>query len=328
MTHAQKMATNQHLNKVPGSKAYHTGRGAPNPWFVEMFALEKKVDIFTIANNLDVGKAQNRNDPRMQELNPAGGVPFMEFDDGSCISETVSICNLIDDTAPGGPTMTGKTPQEKAFVSMWLRRVEQHIILPFYNHFRWGPAKKMFATRGMHGMLASDEAAAQQLQVAKNQLEWLDGLMVKAGSPDYICGAKYGITINDIMLYTQLEFWDAANKGVVKKEWFPSLKWVPGWFESMHSRPAAEESKKWNGSHDLTVRTRLLLQGKLDNVESKGRVELSQLAPAERYTGNMGEAVSTSALSFLFRSALSSFRKRSTRKLLQRPRGRRRISPG
>jgi len=121
---------------------------------------------------------------------------------------------------------------------MWLRRIEQHIVLPFYAHFRWGPAKKMFAGRGMHGMLANDDAAAQQLAVAKNQLEWLDGLMVQAGNPEFITCGK--ITINDIMLYTQLDFWDRANKGIIKKDWFPSLKWVPGFFARMEERPAME----------------------------------------------------------------------------------------
>jgi len=282
------MAT-QHVAKIPGAKAYHTGAGAPNPWFVEMFAAERRVDIFSIVNPLNVGKAQNRTDPMCIELNPAGGVPFLEMEDGTGIAETVTICELLDSTAPGGPMMTGRNAMERATISMWLRRIEQHIILPFYAHFRWGPAKKMFADRGMHGMLASDDAAAQQLAVAKNQLEWLDGLMVKAGNPDFVCGNKSGITICDIMLYTQLYFWNNANKGIIKNDWFPSLKWVPGFFEKMDARPAAEVSRIWNAKHDFSTRMRLLLNSKLDHVPSQGRVELSQLAPAERYTGNMGK---------------------------------------
>merc|ERR1711879_781879 len=110
--------------------------------------------------------------------------PWIEFADGNVIAETVTICNLIDETAAGGPQMTGATPMERATINMWLRRIEQHIILPMYAHFRWGPAKKMFAARGFHGMLANDTAAAQQFEVAKNQLAWLDDLMVKAGSPE------------------------------------------------------------------------------------------------------------------------------------------------
>ena len=128
----------------------------------------------------------------------------------------------------------GRTPR--------LRRVEQHIVLPFYNHFRWGPAKERFAQRGLHGMLANDAAAAQQLEVAKNQLAWLDDLMVKQGNPEHICGPKFGPTICDVMLYTQLEFWNNANKGIIKNDWFPALKWVPKWFDKMNALPEAEES--------------------------------------------------------------------------------------
>ena len=277
------MAATQHTAKIPGAVAYHTGRGAPNPWFVEMFAMERKVDIFAMVNGLDVGKAQNRNDPKCQELNPAGGVPFLEMEDGTGLSETVTICEYMDQTAPGGPMLTGADAKERAVISMWMRRLEQHIILPLYAHFRWGPAKKMFAGRGMHGMLASDDAANQQFAVAKNQLEWLDGLMVKAGSPEFITCGK--ITINDIFLYTQLDFWDRANKGAIKKDWFPGLKWVPGWFEKMNGRDTAELSKTWNGNHDYSTRVRLHLNSKLDYVPSQGRVELSQLGASERYTG-------------------------------------------
>ena len=70
-----KAPATQQVHKIPGMVAYHTGKGAPNPLFVEAFAMERKVDIFLDSNNLDVGKAQNRNDPACQKLNPAGGVP-------------------------------------------------------------------------------------------------------------------------------------------------------------------------------------------------------------------------------------------------------------
>jgi glutathione S-transferase len=273
----------QIAHTIPGMVAYHTGKGAPNPLFVECFAMERHVDIFMNANNLDVGKAQNRLDPACQKLNPGGGVPFLELEGGEGLAETVTMCEYMDATAPGGAIMTGLNPKEKAVISMWMRRIEQHIVLPLYAHLRWGPAKKMFATRGMHGLLANDDAANQQLAVSKNQLEWLDGLMVQAGNPEFICCNK--ITINDIFLYTQLDWFNNMNKGVIKKDWFSGLKWVPAWFARMDERPALEVAKDWNTTHDYSTRVRLLLNSKLDNVPSQGRVELSQLGASERYTG-------------------------------------------
>lgn len=236
------------LAKLPGAKAYHTLKGAPNPWFVECFAMERGVDIFSIVNAMDGAKNEHRTDPKYQALNPAGGTPFMELDDGSCIAETVTICNMMDEMAPGGPQLTGADPREKATISMWLRRIEQHIVLGWYAHLRWGPAKERFKERGHHGMLASDTAAQMQLDASKNQLEWLDGLMVKAGNPEFICCNK--LTICDIMLATQIDFFDNVNKGLFKTDWFKNLKWVPGWHAKISERPAFTKSKAWNGSHD------------------------------------------------------------------------------
>jgi len=227
---------------------YYTSKGAPNPLFVETFALERKVDIFSIARNVDLASNENRTDPKLVALNPGGGTPFLEFDDGTCIAETVTICELMDRAAPGGPKLTGVDLKDQAIISMWLRRVEQHIVLPLFSHYRWGPAKAFFAGRGMHGMLANDAAAEQQFLAAKGQVQWLDDLMVKAGSPEFICCGK--VTICDIMLFTQLAFWDVVNGGKIKSDWMPLLKWVPAWFERMSRRPSAAQAKAWNQTHD------------------------------------------------------------------------------
>jgi len=278
-----KPPATQLTNSVPGMVTYHTGKGAPNPLFVECFAMERKCDIFMNSNNLDVGKAENRNSDKAKKLNPAGGVPFFEMEGGEGLSETITMCEYMDQTAPGGPILTGMDAKERAVISMWLRRLEQHIVLPLYAHLRWGPGKKMFATRGHHGLLANDEAANQQLAVSKNQLEWLDGIMVQAGSPEFVCCGK--ITINDIFLYAQLDWFNNMNKGVIKKDWFAGLKWVPDWFKRMEERPSMECGKQWNQSHDYSTRVRLILNSKLDHVPTQGRVELSQLGASERYTG-------------------------------------------
>merc|ERR1712118_217681 len=112
-----------------------------------------------------------------------GGTPFIEFDDGTCLAETVALCDYLDSVAVanGARSMWGQTPLERATVGMWLRRIEQHIVMPIYARQRWGVMKEFFAGRGMHGMLANDTAAEQQFAVAKSQIEWLDEVMVKAG---------------------------------------------------------------------------------------------------------------------------------------------------
>ena len=41
------------------------------------------------------------------------------FEDGSVLAETVAICNYMDETAPGGPMLTGKNLKDRATISMW-----------------------------------------------------------------------------------------------------------------------------------------------------------------------------------------------------------------
>jgi glutathione S-transferase len=94
--------------------------------------------------------------------------------------------------------MGGTDARQRAAVRMWQRRVEQQIILPAFDAYRWGPAREFFADRGMHA-LGIPEASAARLATAEDQLRWLDRLMVEAGSPDFICGDA--ITLPDVQLF-------------------------------------------------------------------------------------------------------------------------------
>ena len=100
-----------------------------------------------------------------------------------------------------------------------------------FNH------QDFFANKGLHGMLANDKAAEQQLAVAHSQVLWLDQCMQDAGSPTFVCGDKF--TVCDCMLYVMIEFWDGANQGIIKGDWFGECGWIPGWFERVAARPSA-----------------------------------------------------------------------------------------
>lgn len=186
---------------------------------------------------------ENRKAEAIQK-NPAGGLPFLELDNGVVIAETVAICRMMEDVARRGglstPTLMGNDWCERAQVEMWLRRVEQHIVLPICNGFRWGVGKGIFAGRGMHGMLANDKAAAMQIQVAESQLKWLDDLMIKAGSPEYICLNRFSIC--DIMLYVFIYFFDKII-AKINDGWFTKLQWVPAWYNRIAKRPASIAAK-------------------------------------------------------------------------------------
>jgi len=106
----------------------------PNPRRVRMFLAEKGVNDVTY-EQVDFSTGEHRKDPYLQK-NPYGGIPVLELDDGTCISETVAICRYFDDQADGQKLM-GNTPQEKANIEMWSRRVEDSILntaLAYFHH--------------------------------------------------------------------------------------------------------------------------------------------------------------------------------------------------
>src|SRR6516165_771005 len=61
---------------------------APNPRRVRIFAAEKGIEL--ALQDLDILAGQSRT-PEFLAKNPSGGVPVLEFDDGSCLAESVAI---------------------------------------------------------------------------------------------------------------------------------------------------------------------------------------------------------------------------------------------
>jgi glutathione S-transferase len=210
--------------------------GAPNPRVTAMAALEKGIEL--TEEVVDLVALDNRS-PDGYAQNPTGTLPYVQLSDGTFLSETIAICELMEEEVPS-PTLFGETTQERAIARMWQRRVEQQICLPIISGLRWGPAKVFFAERGMHGLCANDEAAAQQFAVAKSQVKWLDQQMQGAGNQPYIAGESF--TIADLQLFVFLD-WAASEGGPVPDILTHSeLPWVTAWFRRIHARPSAAHS--------------------------------------------------------------------------------------
>jgi len=62
--------------------------GGPNPRRVRIFLAEKGISV--PMETVDILKRRNRQ-PDFLEKNPTGGIPILELDDGTCISESVAI---------------------------------------------------------------------------------------------------------------------------------------------------------------------------------------------------------------------------------------------
>jgi glutathione S-transferase len=85
-----------------------------------MFLFEKGISI--PFEEIDILGGQNRENSYL-ELNPAGQLPSLMLDNGKCISETVAICEYLEEIYPD-VSLIGTTAIERAVNRMWLRRVE------------------------------------------------------------------------------------------------------------------------------------------------------------------------------------------------------------
>ena len=196
----------------------------PNPRLVRIFMLEKGIEIPT--EEVDIMAGENRQAP-YTDKNPSGQLPALELDDGSCLAETVAICEYLEDKHPE-PALIGANAEERAKTRMWTRRVEQKITTPLTDGFRFGDGIAMFKDR----MRTIPQAADDFKALAQEGLAWLDEQL--AGR-DYIAGDK--LSLADIVLYSFVDFGTGVGQAID-----PALKNLPGWFERIQARDSAEAS--------------------------------------------------------------------------------------
>ena len=197
----------------------------PNPKVVRMFIAERGIAGIAV-ETVDLRRAENRREPYLSK-NPTGGLPTLQLDDGSYLSEITAICEYLDETAPGGESLIGATPRERAETRMWTRRIDLGIVEPMTQGYRYGEAHAFFAKRMRCIPQASDDLKA----MAREKLAWLDG---QVAGRAFICGKK--LTLADILLFAFLQF--GATKGV-DQPLDPANANLTAWYARMAERPSA-----------------------------------------------------------------------------------------
>src|SRR5208282_3708280 len=192
---------------------------APNPRRLRIFVAEKGLKI--PLEQVDIFAGKNRT-PEMLAKNPAGGLPVVELDDGSCLAESVAICRYLEGLHPE-PNMVGKNSREQAVIEMWNRRIELGLFAAAGRAFQhtnevFKPILKQFPEYG-----------ATQRESAAQHLNWLDE---QIGSKPFIAGDRF--TIADITAEVAVDF--AALAGITAD---PALKNLARWYQSVSSRPSA-----------------------------------------------------------------------------------------
>jgi len=147
----------------------------------------------------------------------------LELDDGTCISETVSICRYFDEVQPD-PPLFGKTPKEKALVDMWVRRVEFMAMNPVGNFWRHAHPRTAALLTQFKDFGESNKATYQGAQ------KWLDREL--DGKP-FVAGDSYSMA--DICLLSTVDF--AGWIGLPLEADFAHLN---AWHQRVSDRPSAK----------------------------------------------------------------------------------------
>jgi glutathione S-transferase len=200
-------------------KLYDT-KMAPNPRRVRIFLAEKGIQVPD--EQVDLAKAQNRT-PDFLKINPFGGVPVLQMDDGTYLAESVAICRYFEETHPE-PRLMGIDARDRALVEMWQRRMEQNLFGMVTGCFR--NTSDFF--KGRIPQVAEYGAVCRQ--AAEKTLGMLDGFLANG---KFIAGERY--TIADITALVAIDFAKLIKLRITTEQTN-----LARWYEAVSSRPSAK----------------------------------------------------------------------------------------
>ena len=94
--------------------------GSPNSRRVRIFLAEKGISIARVP--VDLGAQEQFSDAYVR-INPRRVVPTLVLEDGTAIGEVPAIMRYLEEWHPD-PPLLGGSPEGKALVTMWERRME------------------------------------------------------------------------------------------------------------------------------------------------------------------------------------------------------------
>ncbi len=205
-------------------KLYDAPNPAPNPRRVRIFLAEKGLSV--PIQQVSLAKGEQKG-PAVTALNGLGQVPVLELDDGSAISESVSICRYCEALHPE-PPLFGREAKESALIDMWIRRLELQLMAPLGQV--WVNCHP-FTERMMkaQGAARYPEFGEDNRRRALARMAWLDG---ELEGRSWIAGDAFSMA--DIVALTVIDF--ASFIGVEAPDDCARLR---GWHERAAARPSA-----------------------------------------------------------------------------------------
>jgi glutathione S-transferase len=200
-------------------KLYDGGR-APNPRRVRIFLAEKGVSVPT--EQVDLGALEHKS-AEFSALNPLQRVPALVLDDGAVLTESIAICRYFEAVQPE-PPLFGRGAREEAWVEMWQRRLELHLLFPVAHVFR----NQHPAMKDMEVPQVPAWAEANKPRIA----DFVAFLDRELQNRQFIAGDRYSVA--DITGLVALDFMKPAKLTVED-----SLASVRRWHADLSTRPSA-----------------------------------------------------------------------------------------
>lgn len=196
--------------------------GFPNPARVRIALAEKGATDQVEFVPVDVMGGEHRT-AAFKARNPDATVPYVELQDGTCLSQCTAITEYIDGTFDG-PDLIGTTPAMRARVHMMNLRAEAGLVDAVGAYFH-------HATEGLGPDLETDQVAEWGLKrkaVAVNTMRYLDTVLAKQ---PYLAGDQF--TMADITAFAGLAFADFAEIEIPAE-----LTHLVAWRQKVAARPS------------------------------------------------------------------------------------------
>lgn len=204
----------------------YTFAPAANALRVEMFLREKKLKLEKISVNV-------REDELFKEpynsMNPFNCIPFLELENGTIITETISICRYLDEQS-NSSKLFGNDTEERAIIDMWNRRIELDGFLPLLHSVR--NKTSFFKGKVVPGTRTS---ITQSPEIVERGIEMFDILLNRIephlSKNKFLLGDKF--TIADI---TSHFMFNLSN--MLKIDFGQKYKNVYRWKSDLEKRPS------------------------------------------------------------------------------------------
>ncbi len=182
---------------VANVKLYQSD-GSPNSRRVRIYLAEKGISMPIVP--VDLGAREQFSDAYAR-INPRRVVPTLVLDDGTGIGEVPVIIRYLEEIHPT-PPLLGETPEARAEVAMWDRRVEQEGFASVMEAVRnTVPGLKNRAIAGPHDYAQIPELIERSKQRVRNFYADFDARLADAS---FVAGEAFSVA--DITAVVTVDF--------------------------------------------------------------------------------------------------------------------------